>query len=243
MSRDMPGVDPLDGDYGVFVIGPKGARFERLCAQIELALTREEAVGPDIAHWDTADVGSIPDEIRQKIERADVLLADIRDQRPNVIYEVGLAHGMGRPVVLFTAPGEDAPFDLAPYRFFAVADNGQVIDREYALRDQIQKAVRSGLGAASAAERRASTSVERETVGMWERLALQGHLAHLDVDAVQIGTRVFHLDEGLGRLVAFRSNDPDTGVTVRFQSGLRIGFELPDRNLYLASIERADAYE
>ena len=58
---------------------------------------------------------SILDQIYKQIERADIVVAEMTGRNPNVLYEVGYAHGMGKPVILLTKSAEDIPFDLRHY--------------------------------------------------------------------------------------------------------------------------------
>jgi len=50
------------------------------------------------------------------IERADLVVADMTGRNPNVFYELGLAHGLRKPVVLLAQSAADIPFDLGAYR-------------------------------------------------------------------------------------------------------------------------------
>lgn len=58
---------------------------------------------------------SILERIYVQIERADMVVAEMTGRNPNVLYETGYAHGMGKPVVLLTRSTEDIPFDLRHY--------------------------------------------------------------------------------------------------------------------------------
>jgi hypothetical protein len=60
--------------------------------------------------------GGIVERIRQSIEEADVIIAEMTDANPNVYYEVGLAHAMSKPVILITRSIENLPFDLRGMR-------------------------------------------------------------------------------------------------------------------------------
>jgi hypothetical protein len=60
--------------------------------------------------------GGIVERIRQSIEEADVVIAEMTDTNPNVYYEVGLAHAMNKPVILITRSIENLPFDLRGMR-------------------------------------------------------------------------------------------------------------------------------
>jgi hypothetical protein len=56
--------------------------------------------------------GSILERIFSQISKADFLVADMTGRNPNVFYEVGYAHALGKNVVLLTSVAEDIPFDL-----------------------------------------------------------------------------------------------------------------------------------
>lgn len=59
---------------------------------------------------------SMLQRIYNQIGKADVIVADMTDRHPNVFYEVGYAHALGKCVVLLTQKAEDIPFDLKHYR-------------------------------------------------------------------------------------------------------------------------------
>ena len=65
---------------------------------------------------DLATPGTVTDQIWQGIRRSDVVVADISGHNPNVFYELGLAHALGKEVVLITQPGEKSPFDISTAR-------------------------------------------------------------------------------------------------------------------------------
>ena len=48
---------------------------------------------------------------------AKVIIADCTGRNPNVFYEIGIAHTIGKPVVLTTQNREDVPFDLRHLRY------------------------------------------------------------------------------------------------------------------------------
>jgi hypothetical protein len=55
-------------------------------------------------------------DIWQMIQSAKVLVAELTGKNANVFYELGLAHALGKPVVLVSETIEDVPFDLQPLR-------------------------------------------------------------------------------------------------------------------------------
>jgi hypothetical protein len=59
---------------------------------------------------------SIIHDIWGYVRKAEVLLADLTGKNPNVLYELGLAHAAGKPVVMVTQSLEDVPFDLRNLR-------------------------------------------------------------------------------------------------------------------------------
>jgi hypothetical protein len=54
----------------------------------------------------------VMDDVKAAIARADLVIADLTGQNPNVFYEVGIAHTLERPVLLLSQSLEDIPFDL-----------------------------------------------------------------------------------------------------------------------------------
>ena len=53
--------------------------------------------------------------IYNQIAKSDLIIADMTGRNPNVFYEVGYAHALGKPVILLTQRVEDIPFDLKHY--------------------------------------------------------------------------------------------------------------------------------
>lgn len=51
-------------------------------------------------------------DIRKSIESARLVVADLTDKNPNVVYEVGIAHALNKDVLLLTPSMDDVPFDL-----------------------------------------------------------------------------------------------------------------------------------
>lgn len=64
-----------------------------------------------------ASTGLITRDIWDRINTARFLIADMTGRNPNVFYEVGLAHALGKDVILLTQSMKDIPFDLQSLRF------------------------------------------------------------------------------------------------------------------------------
>jgi len=58
----------------------------------------------------------IIDDIWQAINSSEVVIADVTGRNSNVMYEIGMAHTVGRPVIIITQTMDDVPFDLKHYR-------------------------------------------------------------------------------------------------------------------------------
>lgn len=58
---------------------------------------------------------SILDRIYNQISKADIVIADMTNRNPNVFYEVGYAHALGKVTILLTKNSDDIPFDLKHY--------------------------------------------------------------------------------------------------------------------------------
>jgi hypothetical protein len=59
--------------------------------------------------------GTILDRIYNQIAKADIIISDMSDRNPNVFYETGYAHALGKQVIIATRKAEDIPFDLMNY--------------------------------------------------------------------------------------------------------------------------------
>ena len=61
--------------------------------------------------------GEITENIRRLISESKVVIADLSGMNPNVLYEIGFAHGRGKKVVLISSdPLKDLPFDIRSQR-------------------------------------------------------------------------------------------------------------------------------
>lgn len=59
----------------------------------------------------------ITDEIYRQISRADILIADVTGLNPNVYYEIGFAHGIGKNVVLLKHFNDESRFPFDTHDF------------------------------------------------------------------------------------------------------------------------------
>lgn len=59
----------------------------------------------------------IMDDIWKAIRSSRLVIAELTGKNPNVFYEVGLAHAIGKPVIILTREEDDVPFDLRSLRY------------------------------------------------------------------------------------------------------------------------------
>jgi hypothetical protein len=79
---------------------------------------------------------NILERIYSQIIKADIIVAEMTGRNPNVFYETGYAHCLGKRVVLLTQNAEDIPFDLKQYPH--VVYGGSIIK----LKEQLKRIVR-----------------------------------------------------------------------------------------------------
>src|ERR1041385_3895652 len=56
-------------------------------------------------------------DIWNGIRKSRLIIAELTGRNPNVFYEIGLAHAIGKPIILLTRREEDVPFDLKSLRY------------------------------------------------------------------------------------------------------------------------------
>ncbi len=59
--------------------------------------------------------GNIIEDILDRLNRADLIVADLTDKNPNVFYELGVRHALRGSTILIAQDLDDVPFDLRPY--------------------------------------------------------------------------------------------------------------------------------
>jgi len=98
-------------DKLVFVVMPFADEFKNLYdLGIKMAI---EATGYRCVRVDEEIfLGGIMDKIKENIAKARFIIADISIYNPNVYYELGLAEGMQKDIVMLTSNVDTLPFDL-----------------------------------------------------------------------------------------------------------------------------------
>jgi hypothetical protein len=111
-SSRSPKIEEQESDKPyVFVVMPFDEKFEDIYHfGIRQAIQNAGMVckrADEILH-----TGNIIERIEAQISLADIIVADTTDLNPNVFYEIGIAHTLGKPVVLLVQDAEQIPFDL-----------------------------------------------------------------------------------------------------------------------------------
>lgn len=107
----------------VAVMMPFGAGFQPVYDAIKTGV--ENAGMRCLRADDIWERDHIMDDVLSLIWRARVVVADLSGKNPNVFYETGIAHTLGRDVILVTQALDDVPFDLRPIRTLQYLNNGE----------------------------------------------------------------------------------------------------------------------
>jgi hypothetical protein len=90
--------------------------LRELCGQLRRRCIRADDI------WEN-DV--VMQDVVSLIDRSRVVIADCSGRNPNVFYEIGIAHTLGRDVLMITQAEADVPFDLRHLRFVQYLNNAE----------------------------------------------------------------------------------------------------------------------
>jgi hypothetical protein len=68
---------------------------------------------------------AVMQDVVSLIDRSRVVICDCTGRNPNVFYEIGIAHTLGREVILITQVEADIPFDLRHLRYVSYLNNNE----------------------------------------------------------------------------------------------------------------------
>ena len=77
---------------------------------------------------DIWEESTVIQDIFNLIFRAHVVVVDFTGKNPNVMYETGIAHTLGKHVIPISQSLDDVPFDMAHHRFLKYLPNGEGIE-------------------------------------------------------------------------------------------------------------------
>jgi len=123
-----------------FVALPPGPHADRLYASLIRPTVEELGLAP-LRVDEIAPSLLVAEDVRVGIQQARVVIADVSYLNDNVMYELGLAQALSKPIVLLTVDPNDLPFDLAQYRMVNYS-----MDAPDIARPQLHLALRTVLG-------------------------------------------------------------------------------------------------
>lgn len=138
-----PKVFSLEAAYSqdeslVSVMMPFGAEFNPVYSALQQAIT---SIGFSCARADDIwEHHTIIQDIVNIIARAKVVICDCSGKNPNVFYEAGVAHAIGKEVIFVTQSEHDIPFDLRHIRYIRYLQNSEGLE---ALSTSLQQKLRS----------------------------------------------------------------------------------------------------
>ncbi len=103
-----------------------------------------EEVGLDCVRGDEIYTEqAIVQDIWKSIRKARVIVAELSGRNPNVMSETGLAHAIGKPIIMLTRDQKDVPFDLRALRYIYYDPNNPFWGDD--LRKELTKLLRKVL--------------------------------------------------------------------------------------------------
>ncbi|WP_306224942.1 hypothetical protein [Bosea beijingensis] len=85
----------------------------------------------------------IVQDVVSLIDRGRIVVCDLTGRNPNVFYEAGIAHTLGREVIIITQNDHDVPFDLRHLRYIRYLNNNEGLA---ALSQALQARIQNILG-------------------------------------------------------------------------------------------------
>jgi hypothetical protein len=151
-ARTIPGALPPEAArLTVFVLMPFGPDWSKsVYAMTRRAAATVASADAEVDVYRADDIvasGKITDQITHAIQTADVIVADITDTNPNVMWELGFAQALGKPVVILNQDVAASPFDLRDWRQVAYR-----LDTIESSEPRVAEHLRSALSSPSAAE-------------------------------------------------------------------------------------------
>lgn len=111
VSVMMPFNSQFDGVYQA---------LQSACVSLRLECKRADDI------WDHS---TVIQDIFTLIFRSKIVVCDFSGKNPNVFYEAGLAHALGRNVIPIVQHPSDIPFDLTHHRYIQYLNNGQGLEK------------------------------------------------------------------------------------------------------------------
>jgi ATP-dependent Lon protease, bacterial type len=106
----------------VFVLMPFAEKFRPVYTEIIKPVVEQLGL-KCIRADDIYGPKAIIEDIWRLVNEASIIIADVTEKNPNVFYEIGLAHAVGKEVVILSQTIDDVPFDLRHLRCLIYMDS------------------------------------------------------------------------------------------------------------------------
>lgn len=126
----------------VFLVHDPDAAADRVAQQVMQVITQQ---GHNVDRMFALPLHSAPfgKALHARLEDSDLIVAILVDGSPNTYFELGLAHGMGKPVLMIVDSGILLPTDLVGMTVFrADFKSGLTAEFKFLLRENLKKAFR-----------------------------------------------------------------------------------------------------
>lgn len=179
MSRSPKGGVPQTA----FIIMPFATEFDDVYDVVKGSVASVDQSMKVIRLDEIRAAGSITEDLVAEIRKSTLCIADVTDANPNVMWEVGFAAALGKPIIAISQGSDKLPFDVKDVRTLAYSRTSL----SKTLRDPLTAAVKETLERYVA--RRSGLTVEQQTPSL-RTIAVTGSMA---VPRAVVGNRVEQL--------------------------------------------------
>lgn len=99
-----------------FAIMPFAPSYQTLYERV-IRVAVEEAGFKCVRADEVFSKAQVTQDIWTQIRKCRLVIAELTGKNPNVLYELGLSHALGKPTIIITSNEEDVPFDLKALRY------------------------------------------------------------------------------------------------------------------------------
>lgn len=224
-----------------FVLMPFDPEFDEIY-NLFIADALDEAGYTFFRADDIRNQQNILRDIVTAIETSDLVLADLTGANANVYYELGIAHALGKPVILLTQSISELPFDLRAYRVVAYSTHFAVVQKAREELVALARGARDGTvvfgspitdflsrmpapGATVLARSREASEAAEEEAGFIDHLVnVENGFEQLTENVAEIGTRTEAIGaetESLTEQISAATANPSSGTSRHLQNLMR----------------------
>jgi hypothetical protein len=189
--------------------------------------------------------GTVTLKIIERIHQADVVVADLSSDNPNVYYELGIAHSLVRPTILFKLKSKPLPFDVYGERALEVevGENGDVANTA-TLETKLRKALTSvkdnpGITGTAIQQYLQMSQATPQLRDVWREIAVAGESTVLSPSDAKVGTWIYEAKHGLGEIIDVSDESADRKrLRIEFAdgSGYRELYLTADAHFFIAPL-------